>query len=93
MVTYYKIYSKSRDKYLNGTPMYNNWTVDGRLFPSIGKLRSFITSSIKISGTRTYLTNHDFNDWEIREFKLELLNCKELVAVVKPELIVKLLKA
>lgn len=73
--------------------MYNNWTVDGRLFSSIGNLRSFITSSIKISGTRTYLTNHDFNDWEIREFTMELRSSKELIDVVKPELIAKLLKA
>ena len=89
MVTYYKIYSKTRDKYIAGTPGYHSWTVAGRLFPSIGKLRAFITSAIKVN---QYGGSYNFGDWEVREYTLELKESKELSQIVTPKKLMELLK-
>lgn len=91
MVTYYKIYSKSKQQYIAGTPAYSSWSVDGRLFPTVGKVRAFITSSI--TQNRINGRTHDFNDWQVREFTLELKDTKDLHQVVAAKKLMDLLKA
>ena len=90
VTTYYKIYSKSRQQYINGTPAYSSWSQDGRLFPTIGKVRTFITSSIKMNKRGR---GHNFGDWQICEFTLALQDTKELHQVVTPKKMMELLKS
>ena len=87
--TYYKIRSRSLDLYLKGTPGYSHWDKEGRLFTSIGQLRSFMTSTMNQSDSRNPI---DPNDWEIREYSMTLLDCKKVMDVIKPEKIIQLLK-
>ena len=88
MVTYYKIYSRSRDRYLLGTPSYSRWSDEGRLFGSIRQVRQFLSNTMK-----TRVTNKiDTSDWEIQEFKMVLIESKNVMDVIKPEKIIQLLK-
>lgn len=88
MVTYYKIYSRSRDRYLLGTPSYSRWSDEGRLFGSIRQVRQFLSNTMK-----TRVTNKiDTSDWEIQEFKMVLIESKNVMDVIKPEKVIQLLK-
>jgi hypothetical protein len=86
---YYKIYSRSLDMYLKGTPGYSRWDKEGRLFSSIAQLRSFMTATMNSRGCPNPI---DTSDWEIREYTMTLLNRKDVMDVIKPEKIIELLK-
>lgn len=82
----YKIRNKDNPElFLTGTPAYNAWDKTGRIFPSLGKLRTFITGALKYRLTKIEL-------WEIVEMELTVVNVKGVHEVVKPEKIVELLK-
>lgn len=85
---YYKIQSKiNPDMYLKGTPMYHHYDKNGRLFGSIGALRTFLTGVMNNEHRRKDLAN-----WKIIEIELTVTDILELTDVIKPEKIMKLLK-
>lgn len=89
MVTYYRIYSRSREKYLLGTPTYSRWNDTGRLFEGIGSVRRFLSNTMSLRTNPRHKIDTD--DWEIREYHLELVKTNAVVDIIKPEKIIQLL--
>lgn len=80
----YKIRNKNNpDKFLTGTPTYNSWNKTGRMFQTIGKLRTFLTHSFK--------SNSNMGEWDIVEYELVELSAKGVHEMIKPEQLVKML--
>ena len=85
----YKIRNKNKpDMYLKGTPTYNSWDKDGRIFQTLGKLRTFLTNSLNIDNRRG---SNKISDWEVVEIELLEKSCKNVHEMIKPEQLVKML--
>lgn len=81
----YKIRNKNNpEKFLSGTPYYQSWGKDGRLFLTLGKLRAFITSSLR--------TKKDVSSWDIIEFEMVESSVKSVHEVVDPKKVWEMLK-
>ena len=81
----YKIRNKNdSSKFLKGTPTYNSWDKSGRIFLTLGKLRTFLTNSLK--------GNSNVGNWDIVEYELTELSAKGVHEMIKPEQLVKMLK-
>jgi hypothetical protein len=84
-VIVYKIRNKNRpEMFLKGTPTYHGWYKDGRIFPTLGKLRSFLTNSLKRDHVNVGI-------WEVVELELVELSAKGVHEMIKPEQLVKML--
>ncbi len=80
----YKIRNKNDStKFLAGTPTYHNWDRAGRLFQTIGKLRAFLTNSLKGGA--------NIGNWDIVEYELAELSVKGVHEMIKPEQLFKML--
>ena len=69
MTTYYKIRSKENPElFIKGTPYYPQLDKKGRVFQTIGALRTFITcymkSGIERRGSLTDYVVVGYHDWE-----------------------------
>ena len=96
VIKYYTIRNQSTGLYLKGTPAYHNWSVEPRLFPSIGRLRSFITSVVRINKDRRERWPQlcaDVSTWVIDEMVLTVIDTKGLHQVVTGKKIMELLAA
>jgi hypothetical protein len=96
VIKYYTIRNQSTGLYLKGTPAYHNWSVEPRLFPSIGRLRGFITSVLRINKDRRERWPQlcaDVSTWVIDEMVLTVTDTKELHQVVTGKKIMELLAA
>ena len=96
VIKYYTIRNRSTGLYLKGTPAYHNWSVEPRLFPSIGRLRGFITSVLRINKDRRERWPQlcaDVSTWVIDEMVLTVIDTKELPQVVTGKKIMELLAA
>ena len=97
MVIYYVIRNKTTGLYCRGTPAYHNWSVEPRLFPSIGRLRGFLTSVMKINkirrenGAGYHCVN--LSEWIVDEMVLTVTDTKELYQVVTGKKMMELLAA
>lgn len=81
----YKIRNKNNpERFLAGTPTYNHWEKAGRMFQTIGKLRTFLTNSLKCS--------KNIGDWDIVEYELAEVSVKGVHEMIKPEQLIKMLK-
>jgi hypothetical protein len=81
----YKIRNKNDPtKFLSGTPTYHNWDKTGRLFQTVGKLRAFLTNSLKGSA--------NIGNWDIVEYELAELSVKGVHEMITPEQLFKMLK-
>lgn len=88
-VTYYKIRKKSDpEQYLKGTPVYYGYDKSGRVFQSLGAVRTFLTNVLNSEHRRSQL-----NDWQVVSYVMQLKDIQEIHDVVKPEKLIKLLKA
>ena len=80
----YKIRNKNNpEKFLTGTPTYNSWDKTGRMFQTIGKLRTFLTNALK--------GNRNIGEWYIVEYELAEVSVKGVHEMIKPEQLIKLL--
>lgn len=83
----YKIRSKANNEmFLHGTPVYNSWNKSGRIFQTLGKLRTFLTSAIARTDH-----NRDISNWEIVELEMVEKSVKGVHEVVTPKTLVKIL--
>lgn len=83
----YKIRNKNNpEKFLSGTPTYHRWEKNGRIFQTVGKLRTFLTNSLKIERTVSKI-----GDWEVVELELVEVSAKGVHEMIKPEQLVKML--
>lgn len=83
----YRIKQKNIDLYVKGTPYYTSYDNFGRLFSTLGKVRTFITHSLKIPRRRDEALN-----WEIISYRLEVDKVAQVHEIIKPEKIVEMLK-
>ena len=74
MTTYYKIrYKDNPEMYIKGTPAYQSCDKTGRIFQSLGQLRTFLTG---VMNTDSYYAKQDERprnrvaDWEIVELEV-----------------------
>jgi len=89
MMTYYKIRKKDEPNlYVKGTPVYHSYDNSGRVFQTLGNLRSFLTNVMN----NQYRSSH-LNDWEIVELEMIVKEVKAIHEVVKAEKLVQLLKS
>lgn len=80
----YKIRNKNDpSKFLTGTPTYHSWDKTGRMFQTIGKLRTFLTNSLK--------GNRNVGNWDIVEYELAEVSAKSVHEMIKPEQLIKML--
>jgi len=88
MTVYYKIRRKSEpDQYVKGTPVYHSYDKSGRVFQSLGSLRTFITGIMSSEYRRGKL-----EDWQVVSYTMQVQDIQEIHEVVKPEKLVQLLK-
>lgn len=81
----YKIRNKNDiSKFVQGTPAYYAYNKTGRIFQTLGQLRSFLTTCMRY--------NQSFSEWEIIEFRLAEHAIKGVHEVIKPEKMIELLK-
>ena len=84
----YKIRSKNDpSQFLKGTPVYHTYDKTGRIFHSLGALRTFLTGIIN----NEYRKNN-IGDWDIVEMELCEVAVKQVHEIIKPEKLIKLLK-
>jgi hypothetical protein len=96
VIKYYTIRNRFTGRYIKGTPGYHDWSVEPRLFPSIGRLRGFITSVLRINKTRRERWPDlcaDVSTWVIDEMVLTPVGTQELHQVVTGKKIMELLAA
>ena len=63
--------------------VYTRWSKQGKVWTSLGSLRSFITLTMKGA--------QDINKWRIIEYQVNVASVKELSEVIKPEKMIELL--
>ena len=96
VIKYYTIRNRSTGRYLTGTPTYHGWSVEPRLFPSISRLRSFITNVVRLNKKRRERWPElcaDVSTWVIDEMVLTPVGTQVLHQVVTGKKIMELLAA
>ena len=86
-LTYYKIRSKKEPELYRLAD--GRWNKSGKVYDTLGKLRSVITSHM--NSTSEY-HRAKIQDWEIVEFEVRVREVKQLIDIVKPEKVWDLLK-
>lgn len=89
MTTYYKIrYKDNPELYIKGTPAYQSCDKTGRIFQSLGQLRTFLTG---VMNTDSWNTNHGGTprnrvaEWEIVELEMVVKDVKDVHEVITPK--------
>ena len=96
VIKYYTIRNRHTGQYIKGTPGYHDWSAEPRVFPSIGRLRGFITSVISLNKTRRERWPQlcaDVSAWVVEEMVLTPVGTQELHQVVAPKKMMELLTA
>lgn len=98
MTIYYKIRKKDEpDVYLKGTPMYFSYDKSGRIFQSIGQLRTFLTSVMNADsrmnryGDKSGTHHNRVADWEVVELELAVKEVKGVHEVITAKKLKELL--
>ena len=86
-LTYYKIRSKKEPELYRLAD--GRWNKSGKVYDTLGKLRSVITSHMNSTGD---YHRAKIQDWEIVEFEVRVREVKQLIDIVKPEKVWDLLK-
>ena len=89
MTVMYRIRNKEdHTKFVIGTPGYNSYDSIGRIFPTIGKLRAFISGCLNGTSGKS----RKVHEWEIVEVELVDKQGNGIHEITKPEKLVELLK-
>lgn len=84
---YYKIRLKNNPElFVKGTPAYHSTDSTGRIFQTLGSLRSFITQVMNSRHRHTEISN-----WEIVELEMVVKDVKGVHEIVTPKRIKELL--
>lgn len=86
MDIYYKILHKEKGLYLKGTPSYFSYDSSGRIFQTMGRLRSFLTGVLN-----SRRRNQNMSEWQIVEIEMVIKNKKEVIDIIDPKKIVEIL--
>jgi hypothetical protein len=96
VIKYYVIRHKETGRYIKGTPAYHTWSADPRLFPSVGRLRGFVSSVLRLNKHRQERWPQlcdDVSTWVVDEMVLTAIDTKELHQVVTGKKLMELLSA
>jgi hypothetical protein len=83
---YYKIRSKKNPDLFRKAD--GSWNKSGKVYDTLGKLRSTITLNMNSSSS---YTREQVRDWEIVEYEVRIKEVKHLVDVIDPKKIFELL--
>lgn len=79
---YYKIRSKDDpDMYVKGTPYYLSYDKTGRIFQSLGNLRSFLTG-VMTADQRGDNNRNRIAEWEVIELEMVIKEVKGVHEVI-----------
>ena len=79
-LTYYKIRSKKEPELYRLAD--GRWNKSGKVYDTLGKLRSVITHNMN---SYSDYTREKVQDWEIVEFEVRVREVKQLVDVIDPK--------
>lgn len=87
VITYYKIRSRQNPELYRKAD--GTWNKSGKVYDTIGKLRSLLTHTInnQYEGGRNRI-----GDWEIVEYEVRESQVKSVNDMIRPDQLVKLLK-
>jgi hypothetical protein len=95
MTTYYKIrYKDDPEKYIKGTPAYQSFDKTGRMFSSLGQLRSFLTGVMNNDSWYAQKGESPRNrvaNWEVIEYELTEKEVKDIHEVITAKKLKELL--
>lgn len=81
MTVYYKIrYKDDPEKYIKGTPYYQSYDKTGRIFQSLGQLRTFLTGVMNADGRSD--GRNRVSEWEIVELEMVVKEVKGVHEVI-----------
>lgn len=90
MTTYYKLrYKDDPEKYVKGTPMYHSYDKTGRIFQSLGNLRSFLTGVM--NDDARFKERNCVAEWEVVELEMVIKDTKDVHEVFTAKKIKELL--
>jgi hypothetical protein len=88
---YYKIrYKDDPERYIKGTPMYQSYDKTGRIFQSLGNLRSFLTGVMNADSRGDGGCNR-VAEWEVVELEMVVRDTKAVHEVFTAKKIKELL--
>jgi len=87
MTTMYKIrYKDDPEKYIKGTPAYLSYDKTGRIFQTLGSLRSFLTSVMNTDGRNNKYGDGEYSNrvanWEVVEIEMVVKEVKGVHEVI-----------
>jgi hypothetical protein len=86
MTTYYKIrYKDDPEKYIKGTPAYQSYDKIGRIFQTLGQLRSFLTGVMtqdSFYARRDETPRNRVAEWEVVELEMTVKEVKGVHEVI-----------
>lgn len=85
MFTIYRVQNKDNPDLYHKGGIYDRWSKKGKVWTSIGQLRSFLTTAIK-SGS------NDVAKYRIVEYTISVAKILEPHEIIRPEKIVDLLR-
>ena len=86
--TYYKLrYKDDPEKFVNGTPAYQSFDKTGRIFQSLGQLRTFLTGVMSSDGSYNKYSSGGVHknrvaDWEVVELEMIVKEVKAVHEVI-----------
>ncbi len=86
-LTYYKIRSRSNPELFRKAD--GTWNNSGKVYDTLGKLRSAITTNMNSYSEHT---REKVRDWEIVEFEVRVREVKQLIDVIDPKKVWDLIK-
>lgn len=96
MTTYYKIrYKDDPEKYIKGTPAYQSYDKTGRMFATLGQLRTFLTGVMNNDSwyaRKGETPRNRVANWEVVEYELTEKEVKGIHEVITAKRLVELLK-
>ncbi len=85
-LTYYKIRKKGHPELFRTSD--GRWNTSGKVYDSLGKLRTLITTKIK--GYSDY-GRREIADWEIVEYEVRVKEVKHLADIIDPKKLFEML--
>jgi hypothetical protein len=86
MTTYYKIrYKDDPEKYIKGTPHYQSYDKTGRIFQTLGQLRTFLTGVMNVdewANKNGGSTQNRVANWEVVELEMVVKEVKGVHEVI-----------
>ena len=92
---YYKIrYKDDKEKYVKGTPAYQSSDKTGRIFQTLGQLRSFLTgvmNSDAFYARKGETPRNRLAEWEVVELEMVIKEVKGVHEVITQKKLIELL--